>query len=476
MNLLHENRGCYRRGRKAKGISRHVFLGVLMGFLPWLTTNALALTLGQSVDLALGNNPSWKADRLREKLTHSQKIAAWGSYLPSLAVSETYINTNNPLTAFGILLNEGIVSQSTLSNINNLDNPSYTQTFGFATTLSETIYNGGNRFYGSQAAAHREARAKELSNWKRQTLIFDVTRAYLGVLLADRRVEVVEADLRASEVDAKTAHDQWVRGILLRSDYLRAKVHATRLGVLLLKARRDATLSRLSLSRLLGRKVLPGERLEVPVRFSDTAPALLRELAAKGEPALVDQALRERADYRAIAQEVEVRDRQVHQALSGFLPQVTAQGIYNEYNQGLSAWGKQSYTAIGQVSWNLLNGLSDLEGRQQARLRLRMALYKKEDLTRGLRYEVSRSLTTAMVAQESLRADRQAVIQAREALDIIRARYRAGLAGVVRLLRAEARYHDVRLQELSDNYRLEESMANLLWVTGGLHRNLPIFD
>ena len=467
------------RGGGAKSPGECLFIcGVLfvLGILLGIPERVGALTLGQSIDLALGNNPSRKTSRLQEKLARSQKIAAWGSYLPSLAVSETYINTNNPLTAFGILLNEGIVSQSTLSNINNLDNPSYTQTFGFAATVSETIFDGGRRFYGARAAAGAETRSRDLSRWKKETLIFDVTRAYLGILLADRRVRVVAEELGAADADEKTAREQWKRGGLLRSDYLRAKVHATRLGVELLKARRDARLSRLELSRLLGRTVLPGESLEPPVRLFDASITLLGELSRKGEAALVDQALRQRPDYQAVTQEVEVRDRQVHQALSGFLPQVTAQGIYNEYNEGLSAWGKQSYTALGQVSWNLLNGLGDMEGRQQAKLRLRMALYRKEDLTRRLRYEVSRSLTTALVAREALTADRQAVLQAREALHIVRARYKVGLVDVVRLLRSEARYHDVRLQELADRYRLEESLSNLLWVTGGLHRNLPIFD
>jgi outer membrane protein TolC len=467
-----------RDGREKKGIQAFWLSGVLcvLGVLFLSAEKGSALTLGQAIDLALGNNPSQKSANLEEKLAHSQKIAAWGSYLPSLAVSETYINTNNPLTAFGILLNEGIVSQSTLSNINNLDNPSYTQTFGFAATVSETVYDGGNRYYGARAAAGEESRSRDLSRWKKETLIYDVTRAYLGILLADRRVAVVSEELAASNADETTAREQWVRGKLLRSDYLRAKVRATRLAVELLKSRRDARLARLELSRLLGRKILPGESLEQPVRLFDASVVLLGELSRKGEPALVDQALRQRPDYQAVRQEVRVRDRQVHQALSGFLPQVTAQGIYNEYNEGLSAWGKQSYTALGQVSWNLLNGLGNMEGRQQAKLRLRMALYRKEDLTRQLRYEVSRSLTTALVAREALKADRQAVLQAREALHIVRARYKVGLTDVVQVLHSEARYHDVRLQELADRYRLEESLSNLLWVTGGLLRNLPIFD
>ena len=471
------NRGIRQRWEKKTGQAQ--FAGGVLFVLVFLLCSPprlQALTLGQAIDLALGNNPSRKTASLEEKLARSQKIAAWGSYLPSLAVSETYINTNNPLTAFGILLNEGIVSQSTLSNINNLDNPSYTQTFGFAATVSETVFDGGRRFYGARAASGEESRSRDLSRWKKETLIYDVTRAYLGILLADRRVTVVADELGAAGADEKTARDQWKRGGLLRSDYLRAKVRATRLAVEILKARRDARLARLELSRLLGRTILPGESLEPPVRLFDASVVLLGELSRKGEPALVDQALRQRPDYQAVNQEVQVRDRQVHQALSGFLPQVTAQGIYNEYNEGLSAWGKQSYTALGQVSWNLLNGLGDMEGRQQAKLRLRMALYRKEDLTRRLRYEVSRSLTTALVAREALTADRQAVLQAREALHIVRARYKVGLTDVVRLLHSEARYHDVRLQELADRYRLEESLSNLLWVTGGLHRNLPIFD
>ncbi|MHB1865819.1 MAG: TolC family protein, partial [Candidatus Saccharimonadales bacterium] len=152
---------------------------------------AQALTLGEALEQALDNNPQWKRDQVKEHLRQSERVQALGSYLPSLAISETYINTNNPLTAFGILLNEGIVQSSTLSNINTLDNPSYTQTFGFAATISETLYSGGQRFYGVQASQHQERAAHEEGLWKRQTLISRVTRSFLDAILADREIHVI---------------------------------------------------------------------------------------------------------------------------------------------------------------------------------------------------------------------------------------------------------------------------------------------
>ncbi len=462
-------------GTRGKGLGWRKGLSAL-SLLFLFAAPVQALTLGEALDQALDNNPRWKRDQVREHLRQSERVQTLGSYLPSLAISETYINTNNPLTAFGILLNEGIVRASTLSSVNALDNPSYTQTFGFAATLSETIYSGGQRFYGVQASQHRERAAHEEGVWKRQTLISRVTRSFLDAILADREIHVIEMERQAADSDRKMAQDQWKQGRLLKADYLRANVHAVHLEVELLEARRRGMLARLELSRLLGRKIGSGTRFVPPSTLESSSLSLLSELSGKGEEALLSQAISTRPDYRAVEEEVQARDRQVHQALSGFLPHVSVQGIYNEYNQGLSAWGQQSYTALGQLSWNLFNGLSDMEGRRQARLRLKMAIYRQEDLTRALRYEVSKSLSTAMIAEKSISADGDRVAQSREALRIIRARYQVGLESVPRLLRAEARFRQASLMALRDQYRLEESVVDLLWATGTLSRKLPVFQ
>ncbi|MHB8422389.1 MAG: TolC family protein [Leptospirales bacterium] len=453
------------------------------GFLFWggfafalFAGSARAFTLGEALDQALENNPQWKSDRLKEKLSQSERIRVMGSYLPSLAISETYINTNNPLTAFGILLNEGIVQQSTLASVNALDNPSYTQTFGFAATVSETIYGGGERFYGLQASRHQEQETHDEALWKRQTLISRVTRSFLDAILADREIQVIEAEQKAADADRKIAQDQWRGGRLLKADYLRANVHAVHLKIELLEAKKRLSLARLELSRLLGRKIGTNERLDAPERLESSSPEFLSEMAGKGEEALLKKALSTRPDYRSVEEEIRVRDRQVHQTLSAFLPHVSAQGIYNEYNEGLSAWGKQSYTALGQVSWNLFNGFGDTEARRRARLKLRMATYRKEDLTRALRYEVSKSLMTAIIAEKSLAADGERVAQSEEALRIVRARYQTGLEAVSRLLRAEARFREARLLALRDRYLLDESVVNLLWATGTLSRKMPFFQ
>lgn len=467
------NRGRLLCGRRAWG---------LLAATGWVFAAAISvpapswgLTLSQALDWALASSPDWNRARLASEVRTSERIQALGAYLPSLAVSETYINTNNPLTAFGILLNEGIVKASTLSNVNNLNSPTYTQTFGFAATLSETVFDGGKRYFGLSAAKSLEKGAAHDRDWARQTLISRVTRAYLGAIFAEREVRVVRRELVAAQADRNVARHRWEAGTLLRSDYLRARVHESHMGTRLLEATRRAALSRLELSRLLGRPVGKGLPLAQPVAFEGGVLSVLSGLSAEGEGMLVNEALARRPDYLSVQEEVRARDRQVRQALSGFLPQVSLQGIYNEYNQGLSAWGLQSFTAIGQVSWNLFDGLSDSEKRRRARLKLRMAEYRREDLLRTLRFEVAKSLATAAIASRSLAADSDRVRQAQEALRIVRSRYQVGLETVSRLLRSEARYREAELRTLRDRYRMDESAVDLLWATGTLSRNAPLF-
>ena len=113
------------------------------GLLSLWSASSGAMTLTEAIDQALKNNPGLRSEKVREKIDETRLVEAAGSYLPVVAVGESFISTNNPLNAFGILLNEALVTSSSFSNLNSLNNPANTQTFGFQAQVSETIFSGG---------------------------------------------------------------------------------------------------------------------------------------------------------------------------------------------------------------------------------------------------------------------------------------------------------------------------------------------
>ena len=434
---------------------------------------ARALTLSEAIHAAIRGNPDLRAARLDEEAQKTRSVQALGTYLPTLAVGESFISTNNPLTSFGILLNEALVTSTSFTNLNTLNNPANTQTFGFQAQVSETIFSGGGRFHGVRAANRQSEARHELVRWKEQLLVEETSRAYLDVLLASDRASVLTDMVRTAREEEKIARDNVAAGKSVRAEYLAAGVHVKHLSVRLLESMKDVTLARIRLSRLMGHSKDSGILVRDPDLLG-RAETAYRALGEKGVEALVGQALAERPDYLALEKEIAARREMARGALAGFFPQVSAQGLYNEYNPTL-AWGKQDYTVIGQVQWNLFNGLSDREKRERASMQLLEAEYKEEDRRNALVYDVRAAWAESQTLYGELKVDEGRLEEESEEQRIVHERYRVGLVRFADMLRSDVAYRRARLRLLADRTRFIEAVLALKKAVGALSEKDPVF-
>jgi len=436
-------------------------------------TDSSALTLFQAIHLAISDNPDLQSARLLDKAQKTRSTQALGTYLPTLAVGESFISTNNPLTSFGILLNEALVTSTSFTNLNTLNNPANTQTFGFQAALSETIFSGGGRYHGLKAANRESEAQHELVRWKEKNLVNQTARAYLDVLLSSDRVSVLSEMVRSAREEEKIARDNVSAGKSVRAELLAASVHVRHLSVRLLQAQKDVTLARIRLSRLLGRRSDAGLLSRDPALLSRSVTAY-HLLQTQGVDSLVGQALSDRPDYRALKKKIDARDEMAKGALAGFFPQVSAQGLYNEYNPTL-AWGKQDYTVIGQVQWNLFNGLSDREKRQRSELALLAERYREEDRKNALIYDVRAAYAESETLSGALSVDRERLKEEAEERRIVHERYEVGLVRFADMLRSDVAYRRARLRLLTDRTRFVEAVLALKLAIGALSENDAVF-
>ncbi len=446
---------------------------VLTGSLIVWETAAGAMTLAEAVDLALKDNPGLASFRLREKMAETRLTEATGRYLPILSVGESFISTNNPLNAFGILLNEALITSSSFSNLNALNNPANTQTFGFQAQVAETIFSGGSRFHAVRAASRRIRAGTETVRWKEEELVYEAARAYLDSLLAVDRVTLFEELVRLAAEEEKIAKDRVSTGKAVRAELLSARVHLSHQKTRLLEAEKEAGLSRDRLTQLLGNMRSSDHPLPDSSVLS-RADAVYRTMNGKGVDNLVADALSERPDYLSLKKEISARKEMASAKLAGFLPQVSAQGLYNEYNPTL-AWGKQDYTVIGQVQWNLFNGLSDRESRQRASLSVEEALERERELKDTLIYEVRAAYAEAGSLHEALKVDEERMAEETEERRIVHERYQVGLVRTSDILRSDVAYRRASLRLLADRTHFVEAVLAERKAIGLLSENDPVF-
>jgi outer membrane protein TolC len=405
---------------------------------------------------------------------HARKVQAMGAWLPAMSVSESAISTTNPLNAFGLLLNEGVVQSGQLSNVNELNNPSVTQAFGFAAVVSETVFQGGKRYFTYQASTKGEQEANLQIKRAREQLISDVTKAYFNVVVAEKKLKVIDRERVAIRSSLSRATESYREGGIDKTAFDEAKLEAQSVELSYLKAQKAAGVNKMQLARLMGvssgsiRDALSRESFSLPPGGLSWARSVIDHYQATQAQAISAEALSHRADYQASVLGVKSGSNLLSAAHSGFWPALSAQGIFNEYAQGINTWGKQDYTVMGTLSWSIINGLSDKEESERSHARLRQALYSRQDLKSKIVYEVERARSDAKVLESTLEFDEQKVNIRSEEEQVEKDRVAQGIDPPVMLLDAEVHLADARLVWLSDKIALMDAGVDLLLATGEL--------
>mgnify|MGYP001562280237 FL=1 len=116
--------------------------------------------------------------------------------------------------AFGHKLNQESITSSDFAP-DRLNNPDPIDNWGTTFTLSQPLYTGGKvAAYKEQAILAREACLKDRERTL-QEVLFEVTRAYYGITLAESNLDMVRDALNSADVSMKSAQMQRDAGVIM---------------------------------------------------------------------------------------------------------------------------------------------------------------------------------------------------------------------------------------------------------------------
>jgi outer membrane protein len=416
-----------------------------------------SLTLLQAIDIAREKSPLLKAAQYQVTAADASVARARGGFFPRLGFEESFTRSDNPVFAFSSKLNQGRFTQSDFA-INSLNSPDPITNFRTGLAVVQPLYTAGKTTIGlEQAKLTREATAEGLDR-RRQEVIFQVARAYFGVLLADADGESVQAALRAAEANHQVAQDRFAAGLVVESDVLAAEVRMARLREQAILAESEKSLSRASLNEVMGRS------LDEPVTVADRLA--LRPLRADERETLEARALDRRPDYRRIALEARVAERAIALAQAEFLPTVNGRASYELNQLDIAANGQGSWFVGLSLDWNIFNGLADRAKIAEARARLHELEAVRAGAASRIRLEVKDAVLSLKAATERIQVTERAVTQAEEALRISRNRYESGLTTIFDLLGSEAALTQARASLTRALYDQNLGIARLELAVG----------
>jgi outer membrane protein TolC len=416
-----------------------------------------SLTLPQAVELAKAGNPTLLESRANAEAARQARREAWVSFLPGVQVREVALKTDSPADAFGLQLMQERFSfeDFTMSDPNDPD-----PIVNYATEVqaSMPIFTGGKIQAGIAQADRMQKAAAAVSDHTESAVSLGVVDSYMGVLLADRFVEVANEALDTTTKHVEQAQAFYDAGMIVESDLLQARTQRWKVEEARIVAENNARLARVGLNRAMGvdqqRVFELDPNLDEPVVGFDSLGAAL---ASARELRRDLDAVEAKADAAAIG---------VRRAFGDYFPEIALVGKYSLNDKVIFGDHGTSYAVMAMARWDVWNW---------GQTSFRVARSKSErtaaaEAARGygqqVEFEVRQAWQSVEESRARLSAASSAVVTADRALSILEERFGQGVARTTDLLDAETMLNEARVRELNARFALQRSLRALNFAAG----------
>lgn len=398
-----------------------------------------SLTLSEALRIAVVSNPRIEAARSRIEAAESGVGQARSGLLPRIDISETFNRTTSPLWAFGTKLNQEDITARDFDP-NRLNDPDPINNFRTALTFDWALFDGGRSWIGLRQSEKGLEISKLAYQRGKQVVIARTAMAFVGLLLAESNLRVIEQALETAREHLRVAQSRYEGGFVVKSDLLRAQVRIAELRQQKLAAESNIQIAKARLNAAMGRPASsPVEPVGVFKKCTPPSGRLEQ---------WIDTALANRSDLALLRLQRSISEDRIKQARSGHMPRLHLQGSY-EINTESFDDSAENYTIGAALSINLFSGLgiSSREARARAEMKRLRAMVTEKEL--AVRVETRQAFYNAHSAWQRIKVAESAVEQASEGLRIVTNRYRSGLLPMVSLLDAEV----ARQQALTSHFK-----------------------
>jgi outer membrane protein TolC len=396
--------------KKALGIGAVVLSCSLAAFAaePW--------TLERALQQALAANPDARVAQQRVVVAEAGLEQANAAFWPQLQFQSSYTGSDNPMVAFGSILNQRAYRSSL--NFNDVPAVDDLNTRGLVTV---PLYTGGKNTATRHASRANTEAARQDTAAVQNTLGFEVSRSFYTVLKTRQFIRAAEAAVNSFEASLAVAQKRLDEGALLKTGVLDIQVRLAQAREDLVRARNANALAVRTLRNLLG---IEDGAFEV----ADTAP---------GASAPDSGDFSGRPELAAVRHREGSAEEQVRAVKGGYLPRVSAFGSLDYDYGGKYDHGGGSYTAGAILQWDLWDGKMTRAKVQEANANLESTREEERKLRLALDLEVEQARLDLQAANERLHVTGQAVAQAEESASLTRARFEQELALPKDLIDAE---------------------------------------
>lgn len=424
------------------------------------SSESVPLSLQDAIRLTFESNPNLSAARVRETAVQSGIGISRSQFFPRFDVEQMFIRTDQPVAAFGTLLNQGEIEQKNF-NPDLLNDPDALTDHATSLVISQPIFNGGQEILGYQIARLNAEKARSETLTMTEEVLFQSIKAYLGAVLAREQMTVATEARVTAETNLAMIQSRFEQGVVVRSDVLQARVHTSEMREREISASHQYHLAHAALMVAIGP--------HSDVNYSASGNLDGGDCPEVGLDQLMQWAVRDRPELTAMDIDTAILGKMEQLAKAPFLPNLNVRGSYDYHGSSFMQDGQDSMTLALSLKLNLFSGTGDYHRVRQARFQHTAIQLQKAAQVDQIKLDVEKAYWDLQSATERLDVTSDAVQQAVEGLRIIENRYREGVAGILDLQRAELGVSNARFNRLSAQHDLLMGNNSLCRAVGHLY-------
>lgn len=391
------------------------------------------LTMDQAVEVSSNQNVAVQTAELDHRIAKADYHQTDAIFLPQVSLGYNAMVTNNPLNAFGFLLQQSGVEAQDFDPA-RLNHPGATQNYSAGVEVQMPLVNV-DMIYARKGARLQEQTYKYKSLHTKNYVRFEVQKAYIQLQFAYQSRAILTATLQDVESICQSVTNFYHQGLVQKSDVLNAQVQVNTIQAALAKSESAILTASEGLGILMGVDTT-----------NKTTPFMTDSLTQKKQQLFTTDLSIYRADILAMQKAVDASKMMAKSSAMAFLPSINAFGNYQFNDRKIFRFKEDSYLMGISLNWKLFTGNSNRNKHRSASLK-RDKMQKELDLyIDKSRMEVNKTNRDLLVLQTEIDRQELSVMQASEALRILMDRFSEGLVSTTDLLLSKAQHSQQQLK------------------------------
>ena len=413
-----------------------------------IADSARELSLRDSVNIAFLNNKTIQIQEEELDVAKAGILGARSAFWPKLSAAYGY-------TYNGFAFNLNTLNQASKKDIGIFTG--YQNDNKVTLSVDESVYNGG-----ADIATLKESQLglkvqEETLRARKLDVAFETKRLYYGLLLAYETERITEELLHEAQVHYDDVKNKFDQGSSSRFDVLQSSVQVSKIVPEAVKAKNAIQLITAEFKKLLSLNMEDDIKLTGHLAYS---------AAEIKEGDFLKQAYKDNPGMKMKVLGIDISKWEIEYAKSGYYPQVNANVGYDYRSNNLETildYRHSNWSAGVTVGLSIFDGMSTKSKVDAAKAKYSQSRLEKEDFSDQLVVDVKAACLDMRESEEIVKSQRDAIVEAKEALTIAEIGYDNGVTKNLDVLDAQ-----VSLSQIEKN--LSEGIYDYLIAKAQLDR------